>query len=65
MVIHFLILIIKLQKNLARKETAKQVLSAMMKGLVTVTKKMAESSAPAEPDKKRKRKRKQRGIQTR
>ena len=53
----------KLQKNLARKETAKQVLSAMMKGLVTVTKKMAESSAPLESDKKRKRKKKQRGRQ--
>jgi hypothetical protein len=55
----------KLQKNLARKETAKQILSAMMKGLVSVTKKMAESSAPIESDKKRKRKRKrkQRGRQ--
>ena len=53
----------KLQKNLARKETAKQILSAMMNGLVNVTKKMAESSAPLEPDKKRKRKRKQRGRQ--
>ncbi len=55
----------KLQKNLARKETAKQILSGMMKGLVTVTKKMAESSAPLESDKKRKRKRKrkQRGRQ--
>ena len=53
----------KLQKNLARKETAKQVLSAMMNGLISVTKKMAESSAPAESDKKRKRKRKQRGRQ--
>ena len=47
----------KLQKNLARKETAKQILSRMMKGLVTVTKKMAESSAPRESDKKRKQKR--------
>ena len=56
---------IKLQKNLARKETAKQVFSAVMKGLVTVTKKMAESSAPLESDKKRKRKgkKKQRGRQ--
>ena len=53
----------KLQKNLARKETAKQILSGMMKGLVTVTKKMAESSAPLESDKKRKRKKKQRGRQ--
>ena len=57
----------KLQKKLARKETAKQILSGMMKGLVTVTKKMAESSAPLESDKKRKRKRKgkkkQRGKQ--
>jgi hypothetical protein len=57
----------KLQKNLARKETAKQILSGMMKGLVTVTKKMAESSVPLESDKKRKRKRKgkkkQRGKQ--
>ena len=53
----------KLQKNLARKETAKQILSGMMKGLVTVTKKMAESSAPLESDKKRKRKKKQRGKQ--
>ena len=51
----------KLQKNLARKETAKQILSGMMKGLVTVTKKMAESSAPLESDKKRKRKRKRKG----
>jgi len=34
-----------------------------MNGLVNVTKKMAESSAPLEPDKKRKRKRKQRGRQ--
>ena len=53
----------KLQTNLARKETAKQILSAMMQGLVNVTKKMAESSAPLESDKKRKRKRKQRGKQ--
>jgi hypothetical protein len=53
----------KLQKNLARKETAKQILSAMMQGLVNVTKKMVESSAPLESDKKRKRKRKQRGKQ--
>ena len=53
----------KLQKNLARKETAKQVLSAVMKGLVNVTKKMAESSAPVKSDKKRKRKKKQRGKQ--
>ena len=53
----------KLQKNLARKETAKQILSGMMKGLITVTKKMAESSAPLESDKKRKRKKKQRGRQ--
>ena len=51
----------KLQKNLARKETAKQILSGMMKGLVTVTKKMAESSGPLEPDKKSKRKRKRKG----
>jgi hypothetical protein len=35
----------------------------MMKGLVTVTKKMAEPSAPLESDKKRKRKRKRRGKQ--
>ena len=47
----------KLQKNLARKETAKQILSGMMKGLVTVTKKMAESSGPRESNKKRKQKR--------
>ena len=47
----------KLQKNLARKETAKQILSGMMKGLVAVTKKMAESSAPRESDKKRKKRR--------
>ena len=53
----------KLQKNLARKETAKQVLSAVMKGLVNVTKKMAESSTPVKSDKKRKRKKKQRGKQ--
>ena len=53
----------KLQKNLARKETAKQILSGMMKGLITVTKKMSESSAPLESDKKRKRKKKQRGRQ--
>ena len=53
----------KLQKNLARKETAKQILSGMLKGLITVTKKMAESSAPLESDKKRKRKKKQRGRQ--
>ena len=53
----------KLQKNLARKETAKQILTAMMQGLVNVTKKMAESSGPLESDKKRKRKRKQRGKQ--
>ena len=53
----------KLQKNLARKETAKQVLSAVMKGLINVTKKMAESSAPVKSDKKRKRKKKQRGKQ--
>jgi len=49
---------IKLQKNLARKETAKQVFSAVMKGLVNVTKKMAESSAPVESDKKRKKRKK-------
>ena len=53
----------KLQKNLARKETAKQVLSVVMRGLVNVTKKMAESSAPVKSDKKRKRKKKQRGKQ--
>ena len=53
----------KLQKNLARKETAKQILSGMMKGLVTVTKTIVESSAPLESDKKRKRKKKQRGKQ--
>mgnify|MGYP000067043151 FL=1 len=53
----------KLQTNLARKETAKQILTAMMQGLVNVTKKMAESSGPLESDKKRKRKRKQRGKQ--
>jgi hypothetical protein len=35
----------------------------MMKGLVTVTKTMVESSAPLESDKKRKRKKKQRGRQ--
>lgn len=51
----------KLQKNLARKETAKQILGAMMNGLISVTKKMAESSAPVESNKKRKRK--QRGRQ--
>ena len=53
----------KLQKNMARKETVKQILSAMMQGLVNVTKKMAESSAPLESDKRRKRKRRQRGKQ--
>ena len=53
----------KLQKNLARKETAKQIFSGMMKGLVTVTKTIVESSAPLESDKKRKRKKKQRGKQ--
>jgi len=53
----------KLQKNLARKETAKQIFSGMMKGLVTVTKTIVESSAPLESDKKRKRKKKQRGRQ--
>ena len=48
----------KLQKNLARKETAKQILSGMMKGLITVTKKMSESSAPPQSTKKiRKKKR--------
>ena len=48
----------KLQKNLARKETAKQILSGMMKGLITVTKKMSESSAPQQSTKKiRKKKR--------
>ena len=53
----------KLQKNLARKETAKQIFSGMMKGLVTVTKTIVESSAPLESDKKRKRKKKQRRKQ--
>jgi hypothetical protein len=53
----------KLQKNLARKETAKKIFSSVMTGLVNVTKKMAESSAPDEPNKKRKRKRKHRGQQ--
>ena len=48
----------KLQKNLARKETAKQILSGMMKGLITVTKKISESSAPPQSTKKiRKKKR--------
>ena len=55
----------KLQKNVERKETAKKIFSSVMTGLVNVTKKMAESSAPDEPNKKRKRKRKrkQRGQQ--
>jgi len=48
---------------MARKETAKKIFSSVMTGLVNVTKKMAESSAPDEPNKKRKRKRKHRGQQ--
>ena len=46
----------KLQKNMERKETAKKIFSSVMTGLVNVTKKMVESSAPLESDKKRKRK---------
>ena len=50
----------KIQKNIERKNTLKQITSAIMTNLITVTKKIAESSATPKQQTRRRRRRKRR-----